>query len=452
MTLPEENEPHKPHSPSLDQFQLGRSVDRRQFVASAAALSATALVAERVLGNQVGTSLLDTVSGAADEVPAVPSIIGLYGSWAAGLVEDPPRLSFRLPEWSDIDAWRKAARTTALDLVAAPAAQPMPDVQVLDQSEVDGLEVVQLSWQLSYGRPTQAVLLKPRAATGPLPGVLGLHDHGGNKYFGHRKITRSAQDQHPLIIEHQAKYYAGLAWANELAKRGYVVLVHDAFSFASRRVMFEDMSPIPWGDCRTDDKSDVDPEKSENIRIYNAWAGEHEHIMSKSLFSAGTTWPGVFLAEDQAALSVLAAHEAVDASRLGCAGLSGGGLRTVFLGGLDERVKCAICVGFMSTWRDFLMNKSYTHTWMTYAPLLPRYLDFPEVLGLRSPLPTLVQNCNEDGLYTLPEMQRADAILQTVYNKAGSPENYSGMFYPGGHKFDTIMQRDAFDWFDRWLT
>jgi hypothetical protein len=106
----------------------------------------------------------------------------------------------------------------------------------------------------------------------------------------------------------------------------------------------------------------------------------------------------------------------------------------------------------MSTWRDFLMNKAYTHTWMTYAPLLPRYLDFPEVLGLRAPLPTLVQNCNEDGLYTLPEMQRADVILREVYDKAGKPEHYSGRFYPGPHKFDVDMQRDAFNWFDRWLT
>jgi len=27
--------------------------------------------------------------------------------------------------------------------------------------------------------------------------------------------------------------------------------------------------------------------------------GEHEHVMAKSLFSAGTTWPGVFFCRDQ---------------------------------------------------------------------------------------------------------------------------------------------------------
>ena len=33
----------------------------------------------------------------------------------------------------------------------------------------------------------------------------------------------------------------------------------------------------------------------------------------------------------------------VDANRIGCGGLSGGGIRTVFMGGLDPRIKCAVC-------------------------------------------------------------------------------------------------------------
>ena len=97
------------------------------------------------------------------------------------------------------------------------------------------------------------------------------------------------------------------------------------------------------------------------------------------------------------------------------------------------------------------MNKSQTHTWMTYASILPKYLDFPEILGLRAPLPTMVMSDNEDQLYTLPEMKRADEILQKVFAKAGASDRYSGKFYPGEHKFDAAMQKDAFEWFDRWL-
>ncbi len=144
-------------------------------------------------------------------------------------------------------------------------------------------------------------------------------------------------------------------------------------------------------------------------------------------------------------------REDVDSQRIGCAGLSGGGLRTVYLGGLDPRIRCAICVGFMSTWNDFLLNKAYTHTWMTYAPLLPNYLNFPEILGLRAPLPTMVQNCSDDPLYTLSEMQKADIILQDVFAAAGAPTHYQGRFYDGEHRFDVAMQQEAFAWFDSWL-
>jgi predicted esterase len=105
----------------------------------------------------------------------------------------------------------------------------------------------------------------------------------------------------------------------------------------------------------------------------------------------------------------------------------------------------------MTTWRDFLLHTSYTHTWMIYIPLLPPELDFPEILGLRVPLPTLVLNNTDDPLFTLPEMERADKILQEIYAKAGVTVHYHCHFYPGLHKFDLEMQAAAFDWFNRWL-
>jgi hypothetical protein len=147
----------------------------------------------------------------------------------------------------------------------------------------------------------------------------------------------------------------------------------------------------------------------------------------------------------------LSARDDVDAKRIGCGGLSGGGLRTVYMGGLEDRIKCSVCVGFMSTWKDFLLNKSFTHTWMTYVPMLPNELDFPEILGARAPLPALVQNDEDDFLYTLPEMKRADEILSAVYKKANASANYKCSYYPGPHKFDKKMQAEAFDWFDKWL-
>lgn len=375
------------------------------------------------------------------------SVIGAYGSWALALNENKlPAFSFRNKEWQELEKWREAAAARLVERLAIPDIGPSPKVRVKKQYHYDGLHIEELSWQLPYGHPTEAVLLKPANAKGPLPAILAFHDHGGNKYFGSRKITRTADQQHPLMQEHQQAYYSNFAWANEMAKRGYVVLVPDAFTFASRRVRLQEVPA-----AMRKGLSDADPENPANIKKYNDWAAEHEHVMAKSLFCAGTTWPGVFFAEDQKALDVLCAREEVDASRVGCGGLSGGGLRTVFMAGLDPRIKCAVDVGFMSTWKDFLLNKSYTHTWMTYVPLLANDLDFPEILGLRTPLPTLVLNDSDDNLYTLPEMKRAEKILAEIYKKAGAEDRFKCSYYPGPHKFDARMQREAFDWFDKWL-
>jgi dienelactone hydrolase len=375
------------------------------------------------------------------------SMIGLYGPWAASLTANKlPSFSFRNSEWTNIESWRPVASQRVKDRMSIPDIGGLPEVRVIKEIEFDGLLIQELQWQLPYGRPTEATLLKPLHANRPLPGVLAFHDHGGNKYFGKRKITKTENTLHPLLVAHQKEYYSGLAWANELAKKGYVVLVPDAFAFGSRRVMLRD---VPKSLRRG--LNDDDPENSDNITAYNSWASDHEHIMAKSLFSAGTSWPAMFFAEDQKALDILCSLKDVDAKRVGCAGLSGGGLRTVFMGGLDPRIQCAISVGFMTTWKDFLLYKSVTHTWMVYVPLLPRELNFPEILGLRIPLPTLILNDKEDELYSPEEMKEADRILAELYHKAGADDRYKCSYYPGPHKFDESMQAEAFSWFDRWL-
>lgn len=375
------------------------------------------------------------------------NLIGAYGQWISNLTKEGPRnLSFRSQKFDNLQGWKIKARKRLMACLNQPGMQSPPKIETVRKFSFDGLEIEEISWQLPYGDPTLSYLLKPKDHDNPLPGIVAFHDHGGNKYFGRRKITCTSDDQHPMMITHQSQYYEGVAWANALSKRGYAVLVPDVFTFGSRRVRLAD---VP--EHIRNGLSDEDPEAPANIDAYNRWAANHEHILAKSLFSAGTCWPAIFQLEDKIAIDILSARVDVDTDRIGCAGLSGGGLRTVLSAGLDDRIKCAVCVGFMSTWDDFLLHKSYTHTWMTYIPLIAAELDFPEILGLRVPLPTLVQCDNEDSLFTLSQMQRADRILKEIYSKAGASNRYRGSFHPGPHKFDRAMQSEAFAWFDQWL-
>ena len=406
------------------------------------------------------------------------NMLGAYGQWAASLQGTVPgELSLRGSEWSDIGQWRKVARAALLGLLHLPPGARASDIQVHRRYTSDGLDIEELSWQLPYGPRTQAFFLKPRGVAGrgsgsrgKLPAVLAFHDHGGNKYFGKRKIVRTDSPAHPMIVAHQRDYYGGVGWANEVARRGFAVLVHDVFPFESRKILASDMpghvvermmsppdkirelTPEDLVEPRSPTGLDVPSEEpAERIAAYNAFAGQHESIIAKCLFCAGLTWPGVTVAEDLAALDYLASRPDVDPDRISCAGLSLGGLRTALLAGLDDRIRAAVCVGFMTTWRDFLLATSYTHTWMIYVPGLPGLLDFPEILGLRAPLPTLVLATTEDPLFSPDETKRAAGMLREVFSKTGAPERLTVTVHPGPHKFDLPMQAEAFAWIEKWL-
>jgi dienelactone hydrolase len=398
-------------------------------------------------------------------------MLGAYGSWAAEQQgEEPGTLSFRNPRWSSLDEWKTAARAALRELLRLPKGTGVADVQVHRSFSHDGLDVEELSWQLAYGPRTQAYFLKPHGASGRLPGILALHDHAGNKYFGKRKIVRVDSQPHPMMERHRKTSYGGAAWANEIARRGFAVLVHDTFPFESRRILASDLpahvvgrlmsppqdvrelTPEDLAQTRADTSLDVPPHEPEDlINTYNAFASQHESIIAKSLFCAGLTWPGVTVSEDRAALDYLASRPDVDAGRLACGGLSGGGLRTVLLAGLDDRIRAAVCAGFMTTWRDFLLNTSYTHTWMIYVPGLAALLDFPEILALRAPLPAMVLATTEDPLFTGEERERATRILEETYRKVAAPEKLAVSIHPGPHKFDLPMQAAAFRWIETML-
>src|SRR5438046_1429063 len=92
------------------------------------------------------------------------SIIGLYGDWAAGLNENKlPSFSFRRNERKNISEWRKAARKRLQERMSIPDIGTMPPVTVNKQYVYDSLHIEELSWQLPYGRATEALLLKPEA-------------------------------------------------------------------------------------------------------------------------------------------------------------------------------------------------------------------------------------------------------------------------------------------------
>ena len=379
-----------------------------------------------------------------------------------------PPYSFLHERHSDIDTWRSEARACFESALKAPNYPPVTPKSIW-RGSYDGVSIEKLSWQLPFGSPTEAYLLTPEHMSGPLPGILALHDHGNNKFLGKSKIVRTEAEPHKAITTYQRDYYGDRAWAHEFAKQGYAVLAHDIFPFESRRIRFSDVpgrvidrmlqnpndtrEPQP-GETDSDLPSRLIGDADDTIAHidrYNTFARELETVIAKSLYAAGMTWPGLTVAEDRVALSVLSSLPQVDPTRIGVCGLSLGGLRSVYLAGSTSGIACSATIGFMTTWNDFITSKALDHTWMVYLPELPQQMEFADILAMRAPAPSLVISATEDPLFSLPEVQRAEKILRSTYQKADAESAFTHSYYPGGHCFHQEMQHEVLAHFSRYL-
>ena len=380
-------------------------------------------------------------------------------------------MSFLSEAHVDAGEWQAARAEVRKLLMFDPPDVPF-DEAVHESYVKDGLSYRRVSYAQPYGPRTEGYLIKPEGAdsgagagsgagadagagagagaAGKLPAILALHDHGGYKYYGKEKIT-APRDAPELMKPYQEAYYGGRAWASELAARGYIVFVPDVFLWGSRKIRPEDLPEWYVQDETLKFPAEGAAGSPAYVEAYNRFAGDMESDIAKAFTEAGMTWPGAMLYDDMRAMDFLLAQPEADAANTGCGGLSGGGLRTVFLAAMDERVKCSVCVGFMSTSEEFALHKVYTHTWMMYLPGLSRLMDFADLYSLHGRKPTMTLFDEQDELFTPKGQHDADERLRRIYEKMGAPEMYEGHFFPGGHKFDVEMQDVAFAFYDKWL-
>jgi dienelactone hydrolase len=325
-----------------------------------------------------------------------------------------------------------------------PEEHPL-DLRSEGRWERDGLEGEEVSWSVGYGPRTRAWVLKPAGAGTPLPGVLALHDHGDFKFYGKEKIADGPEPPAAIMTAYRT-YYGGRAFANALAREGFVVLVPDVFLWGSRRFPLESMPEMVRQAAEALAPSAPPLLGPGEMAVYNVAADLHEHIVEKYCSVLGTTFAGVVSYEDRVAATYLAARPDVIPERVGCIGLSGGGSRSALLAATCNHLSAAVICGMMSTYEGLLDRHVSTHTWMLFPAGWARHGDWPDLAACRAPLPLLVQYDLDDELFTVEGMRAADERLRAHYAGVGAPDAYAGEFYPGPHKFDLEMQEAAFAW------
>ncbi len=354
-------------------------------------------------------------------------------------------LSYLARDWPDREAWRAQGRDKMRALLAYDPPPGLKNSQVLGTVKKDGYTRTLVRFPVTADRQAEAFLLVPDGLKGPAPAVMALHDHGGFYYFGKEKITATDDPPEPLR-RFIAESYEGRTFADELARRGFVVLVPDAFYFGSQRI-----DPGRVSGPLVRELEGLPADGDEYIRRFNAFAGGHETLMAKTIFTAGTTWPGLLFQGDRAALDYLLTRPEVDPSRVGCMGLSIGGFRSAHLAGLDGRIRAAVVAGWMTTYPSLLRDHLRSHTWMIYVPGQLPFLDLPDVASLNAPRPLMVINCRQDRLFPPEGMRQAEDKLRAVYRKMGAEDRFECRTYDVPHSLNRRMQNDAIDWLRRSL-
>jgi dienelactone hydrolase len=286
----------------------------------------------------------------------------------------------------------------------------------------------------------------PSQGKPPYPGILALHDHGEFFYFGKEKIVSSPQE-HSFLKKWREQYYGSRAYAEELARRGYVVLVIDAFYFSERRLQFEktpsDMAKKLSG---------LSPSSEEYVSIWNDLYVERKNSVNTMMGYCGTTWLGIIVHDDRKSIDLLQSIPEVDPQRIGALGLSGGGYRNGYLVGMDERIKAAVIVGWMTELADLVKINEPVHAGLMIAEGVYRHLDYPDIVSLAAPECALnVFNCGQDQLFTFSGMKQASEKIQRVYKELKASNRYAYKFFDVPHQFNVEMQEEAFEWLDRWL-
>jgi len=307
----------------------------------------------------------------------------------------------------------------------------------------DGLSGEELSWSVGYGPRTHAWLLRPLGEE-QLPAIVALHCHGKFKFYGKEKVADGPDGVAQGARAVRDQYYGGRAYVNELARRGFVVLVHDVFMWGSRRF---DESAMPEDiQSRMQQYDDIADGKLREIGRYNVGAADHENIVAKYCNVLGTSLAGVVCHEDRVAVAYLSSRSDVLSDRIGCLGFSGGGARAAFLYATSLRVSAAVIVGMMSGYEELLGQHIAPHTWIFFPPGLAKVADWPDVAACRAPSPLLVQYGREDQMFTVDGMNAADARIGDHYSHYAEPRGYEGRFYDSGHCFSVPMQEEAFAW------
>jgi dienelactone hydrolase len=132
-------------------------------------------------------------------------------------------------------------------------------------------------------------------------------------------------------------------------------------------------------------------------------------------------------------IDLIATRPELDAKRVGCVGISGGGTCTLFSAALEPRIKAALVSGYMNTFRDSV--GSIAHCMDNYVPGILNWAEMYDVAGLIAPRPLFVESGTKDDIFPVEASIESVKKVSAIYDVFGVADRVQQEVFPEDHQF-----------------
>lgn len=327
-------------------------------------------------------------------------------------------LGFRATSVEEWRFWRQALQATLRRLTGYENMLATPlNARVTEEVQRQGYRRQRVEIDTEPGVTMPLYMLLPDGLSGRAPAVIAAHGHGSGG-----KLSPAGCTEVPGIeaTVHEYNYDYGV----QAARRGYVVLCPDARGFGERR----------------------ESNFQRDEQVLNSSCSQLAHMG----LPLGLTVAGMWAWDLSRLIDYALSRPEVAAPRLGCIGLSGGGLQTLYLAALDERVQCAVISGYFYGVRESLLDMAGNCD-CNYVPHLWENADMGDLAALIAPRPLLIETGRQDPLNGASGVANVRTQYETTrraYELLGAPDRLAHDVFEGGHRWHGTV---AYEWLDRWL-
>jgi len=129
----------------------------------------------------------------------------------------------------------------------------------------------------------------------------------------------------------------------------------------------------------------------------------------------------------------IATRSELDAGRVGCVGISGGGTATLFATALEDRLRVAMISGYLNTFRDSV--GSLAHCIDNYVPGILNWAEMSDIGGLIAPRPLFVESGERDNIFPIDASIESFNNLRDIYRVFGAADRIEQEVFSGEHSF-----------------